>query len=82
MGTYTPELDRYDTEISLDDHRYRISFLPILQMIVFTNMTTHFAGQFPVQFGWICSKKPDDFLLKNELKHYLTNPQSEKESHA
>ena len=82
MGTYDPKLDRYDTEITLDDHRYRISFLPILQVIVFTNMDTNFGGQFNVAHGWIGSKKPADFLLENELKHYLTNPEPKVENHA
>jgi len=71
MGTYSPELDRYDTELSVDGHRYRISFLSILQTIVFTNMDTNFGGEFKLKFGWICSKKPSDFLLENELKHHL-----------
>lgn len=63
--------DRYDTTLQVDGDDYRISFLPMLQMIVFTNIQTAFGGQFPIKFGWICSKKPSNFLLEAELKHHL-----------
>jgi hypothetical protein len=63
--------DRYDTTLQVDGDDYRISFLPMLQMIVFTNMNQTFGGEFRVKFGWISTKKPSNFLLEAELKHHL-----------
>lgn len=65
--------DRYDTTLQIDGEDYRISFLPMIQRIVFTNMQTAFGGQFQINFGWVCSKKPSNFLLEAELRHHLKN---------
>lgn len=63
--------DRYITDLEIDGDIYRISFLPKFQRIIFTNLHTAFGGEFPIKFGWICSKKPANFLLEAELRNHL-----------
>lgn len=71
--------DRHDTNVVVDSVNFRVSFLPMLQMVVYTSIDheTHDqpmkAGSFNLCFGWVTSKQPEDFILENELQYHLMN---------
>lgn len=63
--------DRYNRRLEIDGSPYLVSFLPFLQKIIFTELNGKEAGEFTVANGWIASKQPADFILKNEISQYL-----------
>lgn len=69
-------LDHHDTSLTVGGERFRVSFLPLLQRIVYTSLDTSAGGEFDVRGsgtndGYICSKEPRDEILQSELEMEL-----------
>lgn len=66
-------LERHDTSITIAGECFRVSFLPLLQRIVYTSLDTCAGGEFDVINGYICSKEPRDEILQQELEMELAS---------
>lgn len=63
--------DTYTRQMLIGGERHLVSFLPYLQKIVFTNLDKSTGGDFDVINGHICSNKPHDFILADEVCAHL-----------
>ena len=64
--------DTYSVRVSILGIPYRVSFIPFIQMVVYTSMEdVRDQGEFTVKFGHICSKKPNDEILINEITNHM-----------
>lgn len=64
-------IDYYARTLNVLGQTYAVMFVPHLQVIIYTNLITRKTASLDIEFGWICSKSPADFILVNEIIYHM-----------
>ena len=73
-ASYNDMNRRYDTQLAINFDNYRVSYLPFLNMVVYTNITRGCGSEFVPEYGPLEPNllgNYNDELIKNEIMNHL-----------